>query len=212
MGVVQSCLDSIAGGSGADVFTLNAGSQLVSMSTGRCVSLAGSGALLMQECEDAAYAGDSRSTFVLTPSSQLKFEALGDYCLSASASGASAASCTAAGAVIMTAVPEFDPAPLALVEDAANLLRAATARQSALLEDLKVHRSKMGACKLFAQSNMSLALEEVPFTAVMSSTTHKVLLEPALEASSKIDVKYNIDLDAVKDLISTSKAILSAAP
>merc|ERR1712051_406830 len=111
-----------------------------------------------------------------------------------------------AGAVIMTAVPEFDPAPLALVEDAAKLLHAATARQSALLEDLKVHRSKMGACKMFVQSNMSMALQQVPSTAVMSSTAGKFLSEPALEASSKIDVK------AVKALISASKTVLSAAP
>merc|ERR1719195_1109722 len=61
---VDRCLDAIARGSGEDVFSLNGASQLVSATTGECVSLAGK-RVVMQDCEEAVVAGDDRSLFQL---------------------------------------------------------------------------------------------------------------------------------------------------
>lgn len=202
-----SCLDAIARGSGEEVFSLNSKSQLVAV-TGECVSLVGGSSqkLVMQDCEGAAEAGDGRSNFVLSPSSQVKTK--DGYCIAASAAGASAAPCSAEeeSTVTAVAVPEFDAGPAGLVQDAAALLRAAVARQRTLLKELS---ARLGACKGFIQGNSSRA--QTAAWATMSKSLASVSLDPALEATSKIDGAVDVDLAAVKALISESKAILASA-
>merc|ERR1712020_655045 len=93
MGVgARSCLDAMADASGAEIFSLNTASQLVSASTGQCVTVT-QGQLGMQSCEGAADAGDGRSTFLVETASQVQTQT--GYCLTASAAGASAVPCTA---------------------------------------------------------------------------------------------------------------------
>merc|ERR1712154_659812 len=134
---VLGCLDAIASGSGAEVFAFNSASQLVSALSGLCVSVA-NGGLSMQDCEEAIDAGDGRSTFLLSPSSRLQSRT--GYCLAASEGGASASPCSVVDqgdGVAMVAVPGLDLATAAPAQDAAALLRAAAARQSNLLQQLK---------------------------------------------------------------------------
>merc|ERR1711920_1174443 len=154
----QGCVAAIAEGSGAEVFSFSLSSQLVSTSTGEClVSI--KGALKMQNCGQAADAEDGRSTFVLTPSSQLQTQN-GD-CVFMSEAGASTAPCSSGegNQVFLTSIREVDPGPAAQLKDISALLRSATARQRALLDQLKTGKQ---ACQGLLQENAShVALEKM---------------------------------------------------
>merc|ERR1712012_611193 len=196
---VDRCLNAIARGSGEDVFSLNSASQLVSATTGECVSLAGK-RVVMQDCEEAVVAGDARSLFSLTSSSRLKTKT--GYCLSATSEGAFVAPCSGGSEVTMIAVPELDLAPAAHVKDTAALLLAAAARQRKLLQRLQ---SGMQACKGLMQGNASHVATGSSFSSqrMLAKTP-----EPVLLASGKIDAEAGVDLVAVKALISDSRAAL----
>merc|ERR1712087_897437 len=144
-------------------------------------------------------AGDGRSIFTLTPSSQLK--AKSGYCLSASTAGASVAPCSADGGVAMVAISELDTAPAAHLQDVVALLSAAEARQRTLLQQLK---SGLASCKGFIQQNAS-APQHVALASLSGSYS------PGEEAASKIDSEAGVDLAAVKALIAESNAALAAA-
>merc|ERR1711920_868734 len=147
----QCCVAAIAEGSGAEVFSFSLSSQLVSKSTGEClVSIRG--ALKMQNCGQAADAEDGRSTFVLTPSSQVQTHS-GD-CVFVTEAGASVAPCSSGegNQVILISVREVDPGAAAQLQDISALLRSATARQHALLEQLKTSKQ---ACQGLLQRSAS---------------------------------------------------------
>lgn len=207
----DQCLDAIASGSGAEVFGLNGRSQLVAAASGKCVSLASDGQkLLMQDCDAAFEAGDGRSTLSLTPAAQLQFRSFGNYCLAASAAGASAVPCEEADSVVLTAVPDFDPTAVEQVRDSAALLRAATTRQRALLATLQDRLAKAGACSGFIKANASGDEHPLSLEALVRSES-RTSLQPELEVSSKIDGLLEIDLSAIKALISESRAVLASA-
>merc|ERR1719384_1528700 len=102
---MRGCLGVIASGMGQEVFKLSQSSQLVNVVSGKCLSLVGEGVRL-QDCEQAADAGDRRSFFTLTSSLQL--QASNGYCLSAMATGVSVAHCSVPGSLIMSAAPELN--------------------------------------------------------------------------------------------------------
>ena len=200
---VRGCLDAIASGSGAEVFAFNSASQLVSAISGLCISVA-NGGLSMQDCEEAVDAGDGRSTFLLAPSSRVQSRT--GYCLAASGAGASAAPCSVVdqgSGVAMLAVPGLDLATAAPIKDAAALLRAAATRQSSLLRQLK---NSLQACHgLVANSTLSRQ------DALLKAVSQGAASTPAAEASRTIDAAMQVDLAAVKALISESKSILATA-
>lgn len=202
---VRGCLDVMASGSGTEVFNFSPASQLVSAVSGECISIA-NGGLSMQDCEGAVDAGDGRSTFVITPPARVQSKT--GYCLSADAVGASAVPCSVdqGSGVTMEAVPGLDLAAAATVEDAAALLRAAAARQTNLLGQLK---SSLQACHGL-MANSSLPLQDTPLMA-LSHRAHSAFSSPTAEASQRIDAAVQIDLSAVKALIAESKATLAAA-
>jgi len=203
---VQSCLGAIAAGSGAEVFSLSHSSQLVSAITGECLALA-KGRLEMQDCEQAADAGDGRSTFALTDSAHVQTKT--GYCLSADAAGVSVAPCSDVGGneVAMVAVPELDLTSAAQAKDAAALLRAAVARQNTLLGELK---RGLQACGGMFQWNSSYTQSETGALAVMTRSGRTTTRDPSEEASRQIDQAVDVDLAAVKALISESKATLAS--
>ena len=203
---VRSCLGAIAGGSGAEVFSLSHSSQLVSAITGECLALA-KGRLEMQDCEQAAEAGDGRSTFALTDSAHVQTKT--GYCLLATTAGASVAPCSDGGGseVAMVSVPELDLTSAAHAKDAAALLRAAAARQSTLLGELK---TGLQACGGLLQQNTSHMQSQLAAVAARSRSVHMVTQDPSEETSSKIDQAVHVDLVAVKALISESKATLAS--
>merc|ERR1711879_222065 len=134
-----------ASGKGEDVFSFTPAGQLVSASTGRCVAVSGAGpSLALQGCVSALEANDGRSVFELTAAGQLKLSSMGNYCLQISGAGlASVGDCGESAVapadqkIFLAAVPEWDPVPAKLAEDAAALLKAATARQAKLSTQLK---------------------------------------------------------------------------
>lgn len=199
---VLGCLDALASGSGAEVFNVNPVSQLVSAASGQCISIA-NGGLSMQDCEGAADAGDGRSTFVISASSRVQSRA--GYCLSTSAVGASAVPCSVShGGVRLIAVPEVDLAAAGRVRDAAALLRAAVARQSSLLGQLK---SGLQACHGLVV-NGSLPSEGILMQA-MAKADHTADSNPAAEISRRIDAAMEVDLAAVKALIIETREALA---
>jgi len=202
---VRGCLDAMASGSGTEVFNFSPSSQLVSAVSGQCISI-NKGGLSMQDCEGAVDAGDARSTFVITPSSRVQSKT--GYCLSASAVGASAVPCSVdqGSGVTMEAVPGLDLAAAATVKDAAALLRAAAARQTNLLGQLK---SSLQACHgLLANSSWH---NQDTWLMALSHRAPSAFSSPAAEVSQRIDAAVQVDLPAVKALIAESKAILAAA-
>jgi len=199
---MRGCLGAVASGIGQEVFKLSQSSQLVSVASGECVSLAGEG-VRMQDCEQAADAGDRRSFFTLTPSLQL--QASNGYCLSATATRVSVAHCSAPGSFIMAAAPELNPGLAAHLLDVSTLLQAAEARQLAFLHELT---SGLNSCRGLVQRNVS-KLHHIALISSLGMPT--AIQDPAVEAGSKIDGEAGVDLIAIKALIAESKDALAAA-
>merc|ERR1719195_1158856 len=203
----QSCVAAIAEGSGAEVFSFSLSSQLVSRSAGEClVSI--KGALKMQNCEQAADAGDGRSTFVLNPSSQVQTHN-GD-CVFLTEAGASTAPCSsgAGNRVFLTSIREVDSRPAAQLQDISALLRSATARQHALLEQLKTSKQ---AYQALLQGNAShVALEKMDASTALTQVERAIAADVASDAILRIDAAVHVDLAAVKRLIVESKAAIAA--
>merc|ERR1711920_1107795 len=204
----QSCAAAIAEGSGAEVFSFSLSSQLVSKSTGEClVSI--KGALKMQNCEQAADAEDGRSTFVLTPSSQVQTQN-GD-CVFMSEAGASTAPCSSGegNQVFLTSIREVDPGPAAQLKEISALLRSATARQRALLEQLKT--SKQACQGLLQRSASHVALGKMDASEALTQIERAVASDATSEVILKIDDAVHVDLAAVKSLIAESKAVIASS-
>jgi len=200
---VRACLDAISAGSGEEIFRFSDDSQLVSMATGACVSLVSSSTGLrpaLLDCRAAEEATDGRSQVALTEGGQLKWAAMGNYCLVAGSSGLSAAACDIADEMTfrLAAVQEFDPALADSLRDAAGLLQASVLRQSTLLQQLQ-HRAS--ACSfMVAGENMTRA--------TYAKEAFMALGDPAVDVSSKISSSFGIDLNAAKSLLSESKTAL----
>lgn len=67
------CLDAIAGGDGAEIFSVSEGG-IASLASGKCISLAG-GKVSMGKC------GTEASFLEVQANGQMQFSRLGDYCL-----------------------------------------------------------------------------------------------------------------------------------
>lgn len=200
---VRGCLDAMASGSGEEIFNFSPMSQLVSAASGQCV-IVSNGALSMQDCEGAMDAGDGRSIFAISTSSRVQTRA--GYCLSASEVGASAVPCSQdQNGVRVVAVPVFDPAAVAPVQDAAALLRAAAARQTSLLGQL---RSTLQACHGLVVNSSLNGQDSVSLT--LSETTSS-LAKFAADSSTRIDAAVGVDLAAVRELISETRKVLAEA-
>jgi len=199
---MRGCLGAIASGIGQEVFKLSQSSQLVSVASGECMSLEGEG-VRMQDCEQAADAGDQRSFFTVTPSLQL--QASNGYCLSATATGISVAHCSVPGSLLMAAAPELNLGLVAHLGDVSALLQAAEARQIALFHQLT---SGLNSCQGLVQWNVS----QLHHTALIDTQGMPTALQdPAVEAGSKIDEEAGVDLIAIKALIAESNEALAAA-
>ena len=199
---MRGCLGAIASGIGQEVFKLSQSSQLLSVASGECISLEGEG-VRMQDCEQAADAGDRRSFFTLTSSLQL--QASNGYCLSATATGVSVAHCSVPGSLIMAAAPELNLGHVAHLRDVSALLQAAEARQITLLHQLT---SGLNSCQGLVQRNVS----QLHHTALINTQGMPTAMQdPAVEAASKIDGEAGVDLTAIKALIAQSNDALAAA-
>merc|ERR1712066_972435 len=166
------------------------------------------GTLKMQNCEQAADAEDGRSAFVLTPSSQVQTQN-GD-CVFMTEAGASTAPCSSGegNQVFLTPVREVDPGPASQLKDVSALLRSATARQHALLDQLKTSKQ---ACQGLLQRNAShVAPGKMDASEALTQIERVVASDATSDAILKIDDAVHVDLDAVKSLITESKAIIAS--
>ena len=162
----------------------------------------------MQNCEQAAYAEDGRSTFVLTPSSQVQTQN-GD-CVFMTGAGASIAPCSSGegNQVFLMPIREADPGPAALLQDISALLRSATARQQALLQQLKTSKQ---ACQGLLQRNAShVALVRQDASEALTQIERVVASDAISDAILKIDAAVHVDLPAVRSLIVESKAVIAS--
>merc|ERR1712154_443326 len=166
------------------------------------------GALKMHNCEQAADAADGRSTFVLTPSSQVQTHT-GD-CVFMTEAGASAAPCSSGegNQVFLISVREVDPGAAARLQDISTLLRSATARQRGLLEQLKTSKQ---ACQALLQGNAShVPVAKMDASEALTQIKRAVALDTTSDAILRIDAAVHVDLAAVKRLIVESKAVVAA--
>merc|ERR1712066_822740 len=166
------------------------------------------GTLKMQNCEQAADAEDGRSAFVLTPSSQVQTQN-GD-CVFMTEAGASTAPCSSGegNQVFLMPIREVDPGPAAQLKDISALLRSATARQHALLEQLKASKQ---ACQGLLQRNAShVALVRQDALEALTQIERVVASDAISDAILKIDAAVHVDLPAVKSLIVESKAAIAS--
>lgn len=213
--VAQSCLDAIAAGTGAEIFELNEASQLVSVAQQACVSVAdrgalGGGRLLLQDCKDASDDTDGRSIFAL--SAQGRLAALGNFCVAASASEVTVHDCDAADGqgFVAVAVPEFDATTANAARDAAAVLRAAAARQSAALSQLQTLIPLLRDCKLGLAGNMSsTALALRPLLA--EAPRIESIGDPALEVLARLNSLLGVDTQAIASVLAESLTLLAAA-
>merc|ERR1712014_376431 len=157
------------------------------------------GALKMQNCEQAADAEDGRSTFVLTPSSQVQNHH-GD-CVFITEAGASVAPCSSGegSQLFLTSVSEVHPGAAARLQDISALLRSAAARQRGLLEQLKTSRI---ACQGLLQGNAShVAPELMDVSKALTQIKRVVASDATSDSIQRIDSAVHVDLVAVRRLI-----------
>merc|ERR1712012_26089 len=101
--------------------------------------------------------------------------------------------------VILISVREVDPSGADQLQDISALLRSATVRQRALLEQLKT--SKQACQGLLQERDASAALTQIERAAASDATSDAIL---------RIDAAVHVDLVAVKRLIVESKAAIAA--
>ena len=219
----EDCLQAIAGGAGREIFTWNEASQLVSAVEGTCISLASGAAssgsqLTLQDCTSAAEAGDGRSNFELTAAGQLKFTAMGNYCVAALRDGLRMQDCSTAeesGAAqdkfFLAAVPEFDPTHAAGAADVASLLRAAATRQEKLMAALRAAMPRLDACRLALSTNSSLVRQPLALGKVSNSRLAVEKSEAAEKAVAGMYASLGVDMTSIKTLIADTVGALALA-
>merc|ERR1712014_379961 len=127
-----------------------------------------------------------------------------------SGAGASTAPCSSGegNQVFLTSIREVDPGPAAHLKDISALLRSATARQRALLEQLKTSKQ---ACQGLLQENAShVAIEKIDASEALIQTERTGAFDATSDAILRIDAAVHVDLAAVKRLIAESKAAIAA--
>jgi len=207
------CLDAISKGTGDEVFSLGAASQLVWQPSGDCVTLSTDLAAatgyrpVLQKCASAAEVGDGRSIVDWTSSGMLRWPALG-ACLAAGESGVTAVACSEEGSIdqhfLMVSVPDFMPELAQRAQDSAGILKAATSQQESLLKKLQ---ERLAACKVALLGRNSSALP--PVLARVSTSVSSLSNNPALEAIYKMYPSLGVDMKFVSALITESNRILA---
>merc|ERR1712154_419385 len=131
-------------------------------------------------------------------------------CIFITEAGASAAPCSSVegSQVFLISVRDVDPGAAAQLQDISALLRAATARQRGLLEQLKTSKH---ACQALLQGNASyVASELMEDSEVLTQITRVRASDAASDAILRIDAAVHVDLAGVKRLIVESKAAIAA--
>lgn len=220
---VEECLGAVAAGTGKDIFWFNKASQLESVADGKCISLAngdaaGGGKLVLQDCLTAEEAGDGRSNFELTPGGQLRFTRLANYCLVAGPAGARVQACSAAeetaaaqDVFFQASVPSFDGRAASLLRGSAAVLSAASKRQGELLARLQAAMPTLSTCSFAFESNTTRTRAPFSLSGMVAQLAATQQSDPAARSIAKIDSAFDVDMLAIKSLISTSAAAVATA-
>jgi len=219
----ESCLRSIAAGAGEEVFLWNEASQIVSATTGQCVSLANGdtargGKVVLQDCGEASEAGDGRSNFELTASGQLKFKHMGNYCLVVSQEGGRVLDCSAAEEsaaaqdnFFPSAVSEFSSKAATDAWDMAAVLNAAASRQSVLLGKLQAAIANVGSCKFaLSRSHGSHGPPPVSLGNKVRGVASADLEDPAKQAIAAMYSSLGVDMGSINRVIADASGALAA--
>ncbi len=217
------CLDVIASGTGAEVFSLNGFSQLVSAVDGRCVGVAhgltfaGNG-LVLTSCGNAAESSAQAATFELAPTGHLRLTSAGDYCVVASPNAdATVQACGEArpgSQFVLATVRPGAPQAASVLRDAVAILEAATRRQEHLLEKLRGAMRSAGSCRAGLSGETGLLRANVTMASSRLQTTQAGLWlsdGPAAACAEKVDAAVRPGLVWAKQVIAASVAALKAA-
>merc|ERR1712228_129876 len=111
--------------------------------------------------------------------------------------------------VILISVRDVDPGAAAQLQDMSALLRSATARQRALLEQLKTGKQ---ACQGLLQENAShVALMKMDASEALTQIERAVASDATSDVILRFDDAVHVDLAAVKSLIAESKAVIASS-
>jgi len=198
------CLDSIAEGSGSEVFQLTGEGQVSNVASGTCITLENNdpelgGKVMMGTCKTG-------SSFEMAANGQLKLKPMGNYCLAASSGGVSVEECSASGngdKFSPVAVSDFDPNAAATLKDSASLLKAAAKRQQDLLTKLQ---EALPGCKLLQHRvhNSTHVDVQVSFSEFRNARG----ADAATDAISRIYPQAGVDLAAVTALMSATRKLI----
>jgi len=220
----EPCLEAIAAGDGREVFSLSEDGHIRNAAVGGCLAVADGDALRggsvnFEDCNAASEAGDGRSAWQRSPSGQLTMPHMGNNCLDLSGPAAQVRDCleaeesgSGADKFSFIAVPAFDKSASAHARDTAALMKAAVARQAALLARLQRAVAALGACKLVApivapgaQTPPSLAIRNPSAVGSVEEG-----LEVPLQAVAQIYGALGADMAGARMVVSeTGRALAS---
>ena len=211
---LESCLSAIATGDGREVFEFTDDAQIVSSTTGRCITLVNGdiqdgGKIALEKCRRAEDAHDGHSAWSLTASGQLMLTSLGNYCLDTSGPSPAVQNCGAeVHHVSLVAVPKFDPNGSTQIKDTAALLMASVGRQSVLSAKLQDAMPLLDRCVVPASfmTNASVSLMKLGKT---SATSVVPAAGAAMEAIAEIYPAMRVDMSSVKGVITHAAGILN---
>ena len=156
--------------------------------------------------------------FELTAAGQLKFKAMGNYCVVALRDSLRMQDCSTAeesGAAqdkfFLAAVPESDPMHTAGAADVATLLRAAAARQATLTAALRAAMPRLDTCRLALSANSSRVRQSLAFGRMSNSRLAVEKSEAAEKAVAAMYSSLGVDMAGIKTLIADTAGALALA-
>lgn len=197
----KPCLAAFARGLGEELWVLSQTGQLQS-SAGRCLVAGSSDRLTTDDCEAAAAAAPSLSTWAVE-GDQIVLKSTGD-CLALGSGNLGLQPCDASPSLQALPVTRSTGSNAAAVVDLAALLRAAATRQQVLKETLRATVAKAGTCA----TGLEKQLFEYAHASHLQQAAHAPKVQsPKLAETLLADL--GLDLQQVLQLILDSRAFVA---
>ena len=191
------CLDTIAEGSGSEVFQFQGEGQILNLASNTCIHPGGK--LSVGKC-------NSDSSFEMASNGQLTLSPMGNYCVVASPTGVTLEDCSesvSGDKFIQVAVSEFDPNAAATLKNGASLLNAAAKLQQALLSKLQ---EVLPGCKLLQHGLRNSTHVPMPMSFRQLGNAHS--MDAATNAVSRMYALAGIDFASLYKIIAATNQLL----
>lgn len=222
----ERCFEAIAAGDGREVFTQRSDGSIVSSATGKCLTILDTPPgrrLTMEACLSTLEARDGRSYWERAASGTLQTKGAGSLCVVLESLQPSLETCaesetalSEASKMFFVAVPAFDARASMGVQNGAALLKAAVARQRALLSNLQDLWPRLQSCKYVSDAplnhsgTLSLA-QRLPAASAVGTLLPRHGQSLAFDAVVSIYGALGVDMANISKLMSESASTLSTA-